>query len=99
MLETATQQDEIIRGVAATEEEQLDAQQEGMVESDPSDSSDDDYQDIPQMPPQRHDHEADSFSLAPQAPQTDPTLLAVLERMRQDQARQAQETSAALAQV
>ena len=41
--ETAAQQDEIIRGIAATEEEQLDAQQEGVVESDPSDSSDDDY--------------------------------------------------------
>ena len=40
---TAAQQDEIIRGVAAIKEEQLDAQQEGMVESDPSDSSDDDY--------------------------------------------------------
>ena len=49
--ETAAQQDETIRGIAATEEEQLDAQQEGMVESDPSDSSDDDYQPIPQMPP------------------------------------------------
>ena len=48
--ETTTQQDETIRGIAAIEEEQLDAQQEGMVESDPSDSSDDDYQDIPQMP-------------------------------------------------
>ena len=41
--ETATQQDETIRGIAATEEEQLDAQPEGMVESDPNDSSDDDY--------------------------------------------------------
>ena len=41
--ETIAQQDEIIRGVAATEEEHIDAQQEGMVESDPSDSSDDDY--------------------------------------------------------
>jgi len=51
VLETAAQQDKIIRGVAATEEEQLDAQQEGVVESDPSDSSDDDYQAIPQMPP------------------------------------------------
>ena len=51
VLETAAQQDETIRGIAATEEEQLDAQQEGMVESDPSDSSDDDYRDIPQMPP------------------------------------------------
>ena len=40
MPETIAQQDETIRGIAATEEEQLDAQQEGMVESDPSDSSD-----------------------------------------------------------
>ena len=55
---TVAQQDDTIRGIAATEEEQLDAQQEGMVESDPSDSSDDDYQDIPQMPPRRHDGEA-----------------------------------------
>ena len=51
MPETVAQQDEIIRGVVATEEEQLDAQQEGMVESDTSDSLDDDYQAIPQMPP------------------------------------------------
>ena len=43
MPESAAQQDEIIRGIAAIEEEQLDAQQEGMVESDPSDNSDDDY--------------------------------------------------------
>ena len=55
-----------------------------MVESDPSDSSDDDYQDIPQMPPRQHDHEAGSSSLAPPALQTDPTLLTILERMRQD---------------
>jgi len=53
-----------------------------MVESNPSDSSDDDYQDIPQMPPRRYDHEADSSSLAPPAPQTDPALLAILEQMR-----------------
>ena len=66
--ETAAQQDETIRGIAATEEEQLDAQQEGMVESDPSDSSDDDYYDIPQMPPRRHDHEVGSSSSAPPAP-------------------------------
>ena len=44
--ETAAQQDDIIRGLAAIEEEQL-AQQEGMVESEPSDSSDEDYRDIP----------------------------------------------------
>ena len=63
--ETIAQQDETIRGIVAVEEEQLDAQQEGMVESDPSDSTNDDYQDIPQMPPQRHDSEAGGSSSAP----------------------------------
>ena len=58
-----------------------------MVESDPSDSSDDDYRDIPRMPPRRHDHEAGSSGSAPPTPQTDPALLTILERMRQDQAR------------
>ena len=87
--EIVAQQDDTIRGIAAIEEEQLDAQQEGVVKSDPSDSSDDDYQTIPQMPTRRHDHEAGSSSSAPPAPQTDPALLAILERMRQDQARQA----------
>ena len=57
-----------------------------MLESDPSDSSDDDYQDIPQMPPRRHDHEAGSSSSAPPTLQIDLTLLAILEWMRQDQA-------------
>ena len=50
------------------------------------------------MPPRRHDHEDGSSSLAPPAPQIDPALLAILERMRQDQARQAQETAATSAQ-
>ena len=45
--ETAAQQDEIIRGIAETKEEELDAQQEDEVKSDPSDSSDNDYQPIP----------------------------------------------------
>ena len=36
MPETIAQRDEIIRGVVATEEEQLDAQPEGMIESDPT---------------------------------------------------------------
>ena len=39
-----------------------------MVESDPSDSSDENYRDIPQMPARRHDHEASSSSSAPPAP-------------------------------
>ena len=60
-----------------------------MVASDPSDSSDEDYRDIPQMPAGRHDHEAGSSSSSPPAPQTGPALLVILERMRQDQARQA----------
>ena len=55
-----------------------------MVESTPSDSLDDDYQDIPRMPPRQHDSEAGGSISAPQAPQTDPALLAILERMRQD---------------
>ena len=93
--ESAAQQDEIIRGIAATEEEELEAQQ-GVSEY--SDSSDDDYQPIPQMPPRRHDAEAGSSSSAPPAPQTDPALIAILERMQQDQARQAQETAANFAQ-
>ena len=82
MPETTAQQDATIRDIAATEEEQLDAQQEGMVESDPSNSSNEDYRDIPQMPARRHDHEAGSSSSAPSAPQTDPALLAILEWMR-----------------
>ena len=63
--ETAAEQDEIIKGIAAAQEEQLDAQQEDMVESDPSDSSDDYYQPIPQMAPRPHDREASGSSSAP----------------------------------
>jgi hypothetical protein len=63
----------------------LDAQQEVEVESDLSDSSDDDYQPISWMPPHPHDTEASGSSSAPpQQPQIDPALLAILERMRQD---------------
>ena len=53
-----------------------------MVESDPNDILDENYHDIPQMPPRRHDHEVGSSSSAPSAQQTDPALLAILERMR-----------------
>ena len=56
-----------------------------MVESNPSDSSDDDYEPIPQMEPRPHNGEAGSSSSAPPQPtQTDPTLIVVLERMRLD---------------
>ena len=45
--ETVAQKDEITRGITKIEEEELDAHQEDVVEIDPSDSSDDDYQPIP----------------------------------------------------
>ena len=73
-----------------------------MVESDPTDSSDEDYQPILHMPPCAHDREAGGSSSAPPHPQplqTDPALLAILEHMWRDQARQAQEIAATIAQV
>ena len=65
VLETAAEQDEAIRAFAEIEEEELDAQQEDEVESDPSDSSYDDYQPIPQMAPRPHDKEVSGSSSAP----------------------------------
>ena len=61
-----------------------------MVESDLTDSLDEDYRPIPHMPPCAHDREAGGSSSAPPHPQplqTDPALLAILELMQQDQAR------------
>ena len=50
-----------------------------------SDSSDDEYhQPIPDLPPRSHDHEAGSSSI-------DPALLAILNRMRADQQRMAED--------
>ena len=62
---TAAQQDEIIRCIVAIEEEELDAQQVDVIESDLSDSSDDDYQSILQMAPRPHNREASGSSSAP----------------------------------
>ena len=45
--------------------EQLEAQQEDVVESDPTDSLDEDYRPILHMPPHAHDREASGSSLAP----------------------------------
>ena len=61
ILEIEAQQDEIIRGIAAIEEE-LNAKQEDVVKSDSIDSSDKDYQPIPHMPPCAHDREAGGSS-------------------------------------
>ena len=90
--ETTAEQEDVVRAIAETELEQLEAQQEDVVESDSTNSSDEDYQPIPHMPPHAHDREGGGSSSAPpqpQPPQTDPALLATLEHMRQDQARQA----------
>ena len=73
-----------------------------MVKSDLTNNSDEDYHPIPHMPPRAHDREAGGSNSAPtqpQPPETDPALLDILERMRQDLAHQAQETIAAIAQV
>ena len=52
------------------------------------------------MVPRPHNREASGSSSAPpQPPQTNLALLAVLKQMRQDKARQALETVAALTQV
>ena len=65
MPKTTAEQDEAIKAIAATELEHLEAQQEDMVKSDPTDSSDEDYQPILHMPPHAHDREASGSSLAP----------------------------------
>jgi hypothetical protein len=67
VLETEEEQDEAIRAVAETELAEAEAQAGGDTSPDdfPSDSSDDDYQPIPQMPPRAHDHEAGGSNSAP----------------------------------
>ena len=69
MPETVVEKDEAIRAIAKIELEHLEAQQEDMVESDPTDSSDEDYQPIPHMPPHAHDREASGSSSVPPQPQ------------------------------
>ena len=87
VLETAAKQDEAVRAITETELEQLEALQENVVESDSTNSSDEDYQPILHMPPCAHDREAGGSSSAPPPPQplqTEPTLPAILKRMWQD---------------
>ena len=66
--ETVAQQDEIIRVIAESEKAQLDAEPEVEIDSDPTDSSDDDYPPIPQMAPLPHDRKASTSGLAPLPP-------------------------------
>jgi hypothetical protein len=88
--ETVAEQDEAIKALTDTELEQLEAQQEDMLESDLTDNSNEDYQPIPRMPPRAHNREVSGSSSAPpQLPQRDPALIAILDRMQQEQTRQA----------
>jgi len=79
VLETEEQQDIAIGAFA-------DAEAEGEFDL-ASDSSDDDYQPpVSDLPPRAHDHEAGGSSSS-----LDPALLAILEGMRADQCRAAEE--------
>ena len=62
---TVAEQDEAVRAIAKTKLEQLEAQQEDVVESDPTVSSNEDYHPILHMPPCAHDREASGSSSAP----------------------------------
>ena len=68
--------------MAESELADLEAQLDDEDEDDLSNSLDEDYRPIPQMPPWAHDREASGSSSAPpQPPQTYPALLAILDRM------------------
>ena len=67
VLETIEEQDEAIRGLAEIELVDLEAQQDDTPLDDLlSDSSDEDYEPVPRMPPPRpHNREASGSNLAP----------------------------------
>ena len=65
MPQTIAKQDETITAITETKPEQLEARQEDMVKSDPTDNLDEDYQPIPHLPPHAHDREVGGSSSAP----------------------------------
>jgi hypothetical protein len=95
-----------VQGLAEVELEQLETQGAGAaqveLESDPTDSSDNDYQPLPMYCSSRpHDREASGSGSA-----TDPALVSILSRLIENQKRaeqhcqqDRQETAAALTQV
>lgn len=96
--ETEAEQDEAIGTVADTELADLDAHPtDHWLEGLSSDSSEEDYQPEPLLPRCRHDHEAGGSGSAPAERQSDPALLALLERMQHEQQRQAEEQRVATA--
>jgi hypothetical protein len=82
-----TQQDATVQGLAEAELEQLETQGAGTaqveLDSDPTDSSDDDYQPLPTYRSSRpHDREASGLGSA-----TDPALVSILARLTENQER------------
>ena len=65
MPKTVAEQDEAFRAIAETKLEHLEAHKEDMVESDLTDSLDEDYRPIPHMPPCAHDREIGGSSSTP----------------------------------
>jgi hypothetical protein len=86
ILETAAEQDETVEGLAEAELIDLDTQPADLVEDVATDSTDEDYQPIPQYrSPRSHDHEAGGSG---SAYRLDLAMVAILERLTQDQERQ-----------
>jgi hypothetical protein len=76
-----------VQGLAEAELEQLENQGAGAaqveLDSDPTDSSDDDYQSLPTYrSPRSHDREASDLGSA-----TDPALVSILSRLTENQER------------
>jgi hypothetical protein len=83
---TAAEQDVTVEGLAKVELANLDAQPADLAEDEASDSTDEDYQPIPRyLSPWPHDHEAGGSG---SASRSDPTMVAILERLTQAQERQ-----------
>jgi hypothetical protein len=102
--ETAAEQDKTVEGLAEAEIANLDTQPADPVEDAATDSTDEDYQPIPQYrSPRSHDHDASGSG---SASRSDPAMVAILERLTQAQERQevqmqrqAQDIAAAFAQI
>jgi hypothetical protein len=79
VLETTAKQDEIVEGLAEAELVDLDAQPANPVEDDATNSTNEDYQPIPQYrSPRSHDHEAGGSG---SASRSDPAMVAILEKL------------------
>jgi hypothetical protein len=77
--ETAAEQDKTVEGLAEAELADLDAQPADPDEDDTTDSTNEDYQPIPQYrSPRSHEHKAGGSG---SASRSDPTMVAILERL------------------